>query len=89
MDVFHNEFSASAEMVIIHLPFVVVDVVCESSVPTCVLEANSHESYASEELGHGLVFYVHYFPTAVLHFAGTVLNTELIRVITFSGDASA
>src|SRR5580658_10193512 len=79
MNVLNDEFSGFAEMVLIHLPFVVVDVVGEGDMPACIFEADSHKANPGEELRNGLFLFVHFYLRALLHRLRAALKLEAIK----------
>ena len=89
MDILNNELPGIAEMVSIHLPFVVVYVVGKGDTPARVFEADPHEADPSEELCNSHVLCVHLCLCAFLHRLRAELKLEVIRDATLSGDASA
>src|SRR5437763_282554 len=76
-------------MVLVHLPFIAVNVVGEGDAPASVFEADTHEADSSKELCACFVLCVHLLLLVLLHLSAAVLNSEVMRVRTASGWRSA
>jgi len=50
VDILYDEFSGVPEVILVHLPLVMVYVVGKCNLPACLFKTNTHEANASKKL---------------------------------------